>query len=187
MVLFRLAGMLRRVWLGGRTLNGLFCAGAVRIPAGIMPFAIRLAIHLYLWIADVHNRIFRVRHIVRDGGVNGHGHRRKAADDSHHQCRAEQDACRNEDDAFCFVCHRSNSSFVGVSDFSSYPEHTTAFFGSLPKEVKRTKTSGYTWPAPADLGLRAAAPVRQSGWGPPDRGWRLRDIPRSGLRRWRCW
>ena len=170
MVLLRLAGMLRRVRLGGRTLNGLFCTGAVSIPAGIMLFTIRLAIHLYLWIADVHNRIFRVRHIVRDGGVDGHGHRRKAADDPHHQYRAEQDACRNEDDAFCFVCHRSNSSFVGVSGFSSYPEHTTAFFGSLLQEVKRTKTSGYTWPAPADLGSRAAAHVRQSGWGPPDGG-----------------
>ena len=72
MVLFRLAGMLRRVRFGGRTLNGLLCAGAVSIPAGIMLFTIRLAIPLYLWIADIHNRIFRVGCIVRDGGVDGH-------------------------------------------------------------------------------------------------------------------
>ena len=49
MVLLRLAGMLRCVRLGGRTLDGLFCAGAVSIPAGIMLFTIRLAIHLYLF------------------------------------------------------------------------------------------------------------------------------------------
>ena len=73
--------------------------------AEIVVISICLDIHLYLWIADVHYRIFRVRHIVRDGGVDGHGHRRKAADDPHHQHRAEQDACRNEDDAFCFLCH----------------------------------------------------------------------------------
>ena len=121
--------------------------------AEIVVISICFDIHLYLWIADVHYRIFRVRHIVRDGGVDGHGYRRKAADDPHHQCRAEQDACRNEDDAFCFLCHNRTPFLVRVDNPSSYPEHTTALCGSPPQETESIKTLEYTWLPPSDLCL----------------------------------
>ena len=153
MILLHLAERLRRVRLGGCSLNGLLCAGAVSVVAEIVVISICLDIHLYLWIADVHYRIFRVRHIVRDGGVDGHGYRRKAADDPHHQCRAEQDACRNEDDAFCFLCHNRTPFLVRVDNPSSYPEHTTALCGSPPQETESIKTLEYTWLPPSDLCL----------------------------------